>query len=148
MKVFNLCCGEQHLFEGWFASEDDYQSQLSRGLLSCPLCADSHIQKRPSAPRLNLRAGAEAGGEGPSSPPGALDERQQAALIQALRTVVAHTEDVGDHFADQARAMHQGELAPKAIRGHTTVEQVHALLDEGVPILPLPLLPGVKEPLH
>jgi hypothetical protein len=148
MKVFNLCCGSQHLFEGWFASEDDYQSQLSRGLLSCPVCEDIRIQKRPSAPRLNLKAGAEAVADGASSPPGALDERQQAALMQALRTVVAHTEDVGAQFADQARAMHQGELAPKAIRGHTTVEQAHALLDEGVPIVPLPLLPGVKEPLH
>lgn len=148
MKVFNLCCGQQHLFEGWFASEDDYQSQLSRGLVSCPLCADTAIQKRPSAPRLNLRAGGDAAGDGPPIPPNASNEQQQAALMRAMREVVAHTEDVGAQFADQARAMHHGELAPKAIRGQTTVEQAHALLDEGVPILPLPLLPGVKEPLH
>ncbi|GAB4087471.1 DUF1178 family protein [Hydrogenophaga soli] len=148
MKVFNLCCGQQHLFEGWFASEDDFQSQLARGLLSCPMCADIHIQKRPSAPRLNLKGGTEGGGD--DSPPvePISMEQQQAALMRALRTVVAQTEDVGDLFADQARAMHQGELTPKAIRGHTTVDQARELLDEGVPILPLPLLPGVKEPLH
>src|SRR3954470_20524662 len=54
MKVLNLQCAHQHSFEGWFASEDDFQSQLSRGLVECPMCADKSVQKLPSAPRLNL----------------------------------------------------------------------------------------------
>jgi hypothetical protein len=58
MKVLNLQCGESHVFEGWFGSEDDFQSQLARGLIACPLCADAHVVKLPSAPRLNLHAAA------------------------------------------------------------------------------------------
>ncbi|MBE0589641.1 MAG: DUF1178 family protein, partial [Hydrogenophaga sp.] len=59
MKVLNLQCAHQHEFEGWFGSEDDFTSQLARGLVSCPLCGDTQIQKMLSAPRLNLRAGRE-----------------------------------------------------------------------------------------
>ena len=54
MKVLNLRCAHQHSFEGWFGSEEDFQNQLGRGLIECPLCADKIIQKMPSAPRLNL----------------------------------------------------------------------------------------------
>ena len=60
MKVLNLQCAHQHEFEGWFGSEDDYTSQLERGLLSCPMCGDVHIAKKLSAPRLNLRAARQA----------------------------------------------------------------------------------------
>jgi len=56
MKVLNLGCAQDHVFEGWFGSEKDFQDQLARGLLECPVCGDSHIQKRLSAPRLNLKA--------------------------------------------------------------------------------------------
>ena len=59
MKVLNLQCAHQHEFEGWFGSEDDFTSQLGRGLVSCPLCGDTQIQKMLSAPRLNLRTGRE-----------------------------------------------------------------------------------------
>jgi hypothetical protein len=56
MKVLDLQCAQRHSFEGWFASEDDFQTQLARGLVECPLCSDSNVQKLPSAPRLNLGA--------------------------------------------------------------------------------------------
>jgi hypothetical protein len=56
MKVLNLQCGGMHTFEGWFGSEEDYQSQRERGLVACPLCADTEVRKLPSAPRLNLGA--------------------------------------------------------------------------------------------
>lgn len=152
MKVYNLCCAQQHVFEGWFASEDDFQSQQDRGLLTCPLCSDACIQKRPTAPRLNL-SGACQPMESQTLPEevarGGIDEPQlQAALMRAMRDVVSRTEDVGERFADQARAMHQGDMAPKPIRGRATVEQTRELLDDGVPILPLPMLPGLKDPLH
>jgi hypothetical protein len=61
MKVLDLQCQQQHTFEGWFGSEEDYQSQLKRGLLECPMCGDAHVSKMPSAPRLNLGKARDAG---------------------------------------------------------------------------------------
>ena len=162
MKVLNLQCGQQHDFEGWFGSEDDYANQLERGLLSCPLCGDVQIQKMLSAPRLNLRSSREshvpADGEGkvdeavhPSSvelgrtAPGS---PLQGQLLKAMRQVLANTEDVGDRFADQARAMHHGDMDQRNIRGRTTPEVAMELLHEGIEVLPLPTLPALKETLQ
>src|SRR5690606_36569749 len=59
MKVFNLACGHDHRFEGWFASAEDFDGQLERGLIECPVCGDRTIRKLPSAPRLNLSGATE-----------------------------------------------------------------------------------------
>lgn len=156
MKVLNLQCAHQHGFEGWFASEDDFTGQLARGLVSCPLCGDAQIQKMLSAPRLNLRAGrkdkdvavpSDAAGSvelGRSVPGLAL----QAQLLKAMRQVLAQTEDVGERFADQARAMHHGEIDQRNIRGRTTPEVAMELIEEGINVLPLPALPALKETLQ
>lgn len=161
MKVLDLQCAHQHGFEGWFASEDDYAGQLARGLLSCPLCGDTHIQKMLSAPRLNLRAGREstalAAPEAPASAPrpsgGAAELpapslQHQAQWLQAMRQVLANTEDVGERFADQARAMHHGDAEPRRIRGHATPQVAMELLEEGIEVLPLPVVPALKETLQ
>ncbi|MBA4214403.1 MAG: DUF1178 domain-containing protein [Polaromonas sp.] len=156
MKVLNLQCAHQHGFEGWFGSEDDFTSQLARGLVSCPLCGDVHIQKLLSAPRLNLRAGredkapaapAQAGGSVELSQP-APDWQQQAQLLKAMRRVLAHTEDVGEKFADQVRAMHHGEVAQRNIRGRTSPEVAMELIEEGIEVMPLPAMPTLKETLQ
>jgi hypothetical protein len=157
MKVLNLQCAHQHGFEGWFGSEDDFTSQLARGLVSCPLCGDAQIQKMLSAPRLNLRGGrehplpgaapAETGASvelGLPAPGSAL----QAQLLNAMRQVLAHTEDVGERFADEARAMHHGETDQRHIRGRTTPEEAMALIEEGIEVLPLPAMPALKETLQ
>lgn len=157
MKVLDLQCAHQHRFEGWFGSEDDFAGQLARGLLACPLCGDTQIQKMLSAPRLNLRAGRQLAPEqpGPGAKPaveggGALvpDPALQARFLTAMRELMANTEDVGERFADQARAMHHGDADPRNIRGQTTPEVALALLEEGIPVLPLPLLPALKETLQ
>lgn len=156
MKVLNLQCAHQHGFEGWFGSEDDFASQLARGLVSCPLCGDAQIQKMLSAPRLNLRAGREdkaaaVSVEGDSSvelglpAPGS---QLQAQLLKAMRQVLAHTEDVGERFADQARAMHHGEIDQRNIRGRTSPEVAMELIEEGIDVMPLPSLPALKETLQ
>lgn len=175
MKVLDLQCSRQHLFEGWFSSEDDYQSQLARGLVECPMCADKGIQKMPSAPRLNL-GGHEAAGAAThhssqqlaapanasalaSQQNGAVGGSNAAAGRQAdasvaehmaffktLRQMVANTEDVGDRFADEARAMHYGDLEARSIRGQTTPREAIELLQEGIDVLPLPAL--LKETLQ
>lgn len=160
MKVLNLQCARQHGFEGWFASEDDYASQQARGLLSCPLCGDMQIQKMLSAPRLNLStsressrlsvtAEAETGvnthvGSNQAAPA----KQLQAQLLKAMRQVIANTEDVGDRFADQARAMHHGDMAPSNIRGRTTPEVAMELVDEGIDVVPLPDILALNETLQ
>ncbi|MEJ7930963.1 DUF1178 family protein [Ramlibacter sp. AN1015] len=151
MKVLNLQCASQHGFEGWFGSEDDFRSQLERGLLECPMCGDTQIVKLPSAPRLNLGAGepAPASREHPV-PAAAAPTAQslQAAYLKMVRHVLAHTEDVGERFAEEARRIHHGEVQERGIRGQATREQTEALLDEGISVLPLPIPKALKEPLQ
>ncbi|MNV66598.1 hypothetical protein D3C71_1593560 [compost metagenome] len=155
MKVLDLNCQHGHVFEGWFASEDDFQSQKARALVQCPMCGDAHIDKRLSAPRLNLGAQAPAAGPAPSasspaSSPAPTPPRQalQAAWLRASREVLARTEDVGPRFADEARRMHQGEIEARAIRGQATPQDALALLEEGIGVLPLALADGAKETLQ
>lgn len=175
MKVLNLRCSHQHSFEGWFGSEDDFQSQLKRGLIECPMCADSGIQKMPSAPRLNFGGhhdhGTDSSNDAHNTPSAstavaplingvarsdqleigrqdAISPAAQAAFMNALRQVVANTEDVGQRFADEARRMHYGEVEARSIRGQASARETVELLEEGIEVLPLPMLPALKETLQ
>ena len=178
MKVLNLQCGQRHAFEGWFGSEDDFQTQLQRGLVECPICADSAVVKLPSAPRLNLGTYSPSGlraGSGlsdgteppiPASPAaqahppagkgtavvhaaqGSVSHEQQAAFLSAVRHVLANTEDVGDRFADQARAMHYGDAESRNIRGLATPQEAIELIEEGIEIMAMPLPASLKETLQ
>jgi hypothetical protein len=161
MKVLNLCCANGHGFEGWFASESDYQAQNGSGLVECPLCADRVISRLPSAPRLNLsgaraptvpvaqRPAETAPVPAPSANPGApVPADMQALWLKAVRHVMAHTEDVGERFADEARRIHYGEAEPRGIRGQATPQDAEALLDEGIEVAALPLPKALKEPLQ
>jgi hypothetical protein len=176
MKVLSLQCAAEHAFEGWFASEDDFQSQLARGMVECPMCADSAIVKLPSAPRLNLgghsqlpTASAESS-NGDTSAPAALNvpagvqadhaialahapagsdiAQAQAAFLSTLRRIVANTEDVGHHFADEARRMHYGDIEARNIRGQATPQQAIDLIEEGIEVMPLPMPAALKETLQ
>lgn len=150
MKVLDLKCAQQHVFEGWFASEDDFQSQRERGLVTCPLCGDGTVDKQLSAPRLNLGA-APAVLPAPASPAETLpamagNPQLQAAMLKAMREAVAKTEDVGERFAQVARQMHYGEVEERGIRGRTSAKEAVALLEEGISVMPLPSV--LKEPLQ
>ena len=159
MKVLNLQCAHQHEFEGWFGSEDDYTSKLERGLLSCPMCGDVHIAKKLSAPRLNLRAARQAPETAaPAASGGAVAMSNhlgnaelaalQARMLNALREVMANTEDVGERFADEARAMHHGEVEHRQIRGQASPQEALELMEEGIEVIALPMVPAVKETLQ
>jgi hypothetical protein len=154
MKVLNLRCAHQHDFEGWFASEEDYQSQLARALVECPLCGDKSIAKMPSAPRLNLGGGQEPVAANPAksalAPAAGSGDLQalHAAWAQMARHVLAHTENVGERFAEEARRMHYGESEERAIRGQASREEAVALMEEGIEVLPLPLPAALKETLQ
>lgn len=152
MKVLDLQCPASHVFEGWFASEDDFQGQLQRGLVECPVCGDKHITKKLSAPRLNLGAGepeAPVAAKPPAAGAPALTPATlQAAYMKAVRHVLANTEDVGERFAQEARKMHYGETEERGIRGQASAQETMELLDEGIEILPLPVPKGLKGPLQ
>ena len=150
MKVLDLQCRSEHVFEGWFASEEDFQSQLQRGLVQCPLCGDAQVRKRLSAPSLNLGAAPSESPtqspsvrppESPTPPP-----QQLAAWLQQARRMVAESEDVGSRFAEEARKIHAGDADERAIRGQATLQETVQLLDEGIAVLPIP--PVLKETLQ
>lgn len=176
MVVLNLACEADHVFEGWFGSSADCSEQQARGLLSCPVCGSSRVERRPSAPRLNvshLRAGKAAvpAVPAPACPPeGAATHAAQAGAgrpadgegqqaretreaLQSLwmavsREVARHSEDVGERFAEEARRIHYGDAEERAIRGRTQPEEVRALREEGIELLPLLLPPGGDGELH
>ncbi|HET9811576.1 MAG TPA: DUF1178 family protein [Sphingomicrobium sp.] len=126
MIVFDLQCQDSgDKFEAWFRSGADYDEQSERGLVQCPVCGTTRVGKAPMAPRLPARSSGE------SSPLAKLAALQSAML--------ANSEWVGDKFADEARAMHLGECEARAVHGNATAEQAKSLIDEGVPVAPLPL---------
>ncbi len=163
MKVLDLLCARDHGFEGWFASEDDFQAQRARELVQCPLCASAEIRKALSAPRLHLRGSGDAAARSDievrpaaQADAAATDGAARAAAARSLqadwlklaRHVVAHTEDVGTRFAEEARRMHEGAAPERAIRGQASPQQAAQLLDDGIAVLPLLLPAAADEPLH
>jgi hypothetical protein len=142
MKVLDLCCAQQHRFEGWFGSEADYASQRERGLLECPLCADKAITRLPSAPRLNVAKAPD------SAPSGDTTSLMQSQWLRAVRHVLANTEDVGERFPEEARRIHYGESSNRGIRGRASREESEALREEGIEVTALPLPAALKEPLQ
>ena len=146
MKVLDLQCPQQHSFEGWFGSEADFQDQLGRGMVECPLCGDVAVSKMLSAPRLNLGSVREAA---PSQDVVAAPDRtMQAAWMKMVRHVMANTDDVGTRFPEEARRMHYGETEERGIRGQASPDETQALLEEGIGVLPLPIPKALKEPLQ
>ncbi len=152
MKVLDLRCAQDHRFEGWFSSEEDAQSQISRDLVQCPVCGDHAVSRLPSAPRLNLSGATQRQPGQPKaeqaahvpSPLAAL----QAAYFKAVRQVLAQTEDVGDRFAEEARRMHYEEAPERGIRGSASTEEVQALAEEGIETIPLVVPDALKQTAH
>src|SRR3990167_4673182 len=149
MKVLDLLCQQDHAFEGWFASEQDYLDQRQRGLLQCPLCGASEVRKTLSAPRINLGGRTDER----TAPPAALSadpdpsptpespsaaQVQAAAWLQAARQFLAQAEDVGPRFAEEARRMHHGDAPERSIKVRASVAEAEQLREEGIPVLAVP----------
>jgi hypothetical protein len=156
MKVLDLKCSQDHRFEGWFASSDEFESQLSRKLVACPVCSTIEVSRMPSAPRLNLSTTrsdrTEQGGASHSAtqvvPQQQAEPAIQARALRFMREFLAKTENVGDRFAEEARRMHYDEAPTRNIRGVATPEDAHALMEEGIDVMPLPVPAALKEPLQ
>jgi hypothetical protein len=147
MKVLNLRCTADHRFEGWFASDADYESQCERGLVECPICGDRAVVRLPTAPRLNVSKAREPAAA--ATPEAATVEMtMQEAWLNAVRHVLANTDDVGSRFAEEARKIHYGEADERAIRGRATRDEAQALKDEGIEVMSLPMPPALKGTLQ
>jgi len=134
MIKYNLKCEQNHEFEVWFNRGSDYDDQCKRGLVLCPDCGNKKINKAPMAP--NIRRSAPK------------DIKEIAMRIR--EDIAQNCDDVGDNFADEARAMHYGEKPERSIYGYASAREAKDLTDEGVPVSPLPdiLAPKRKKQLN
>jgi hypothetical protein len=145
MKVFDLGCDNEHSFEGWFASAEDFDRQQQAKLVECPVCGSHAVRKLLSAPRLNL--GAEAPAEKlPVAQ--ANDASMQAMLLQMARHIQANSEDVGEKFPEEARRIHYEEAPKRSIRGLASRDEAASLAEEGIEVMPLPFGNLLKNPVQ
>ncbi|HQU88172.1 MAG TPA: DUF1178 family protein [Denitromonas sp.] len=140
MIVLNLRCGNGHAFEGWFASSDAFETQQAERKIDCPVCASSDINRLPSAPYVRTGTAAPTPGATPSR-----SDDTAALAVASLRQLAQKAEDVGKAFPAEVRRIHQGDAPDRSIRGQASIEEVAALLDEGIGVLPIP---AAKEDLH
>lgn len=149
MIRYALKCGEGHSFESWFQSAEAFDALAGRGLLSCAVCGGAEVSKALMAPRVTGETSGESLGDTPaeSAPERPLSAPTHPAET-ALRKMRAHVEKtatyVGGNFAREARAMHVGDVPEKPIYGQADPDEARALIEDGVPILPLPGVPGDK----
>jgi hypothetical protein len=140
--VFDLRCAPVgHVFEAWFASSSAFEEQRGRGLVACPLCGSAEIAKAPMAPAVGAKANASpvpASGESLFSGAPAEVKTMLAAAAALQKTLLAGSESVGRRFAAEARAIHLGEADPRPIHGEASRAEAESLIEEGVPIAPLP----------
>ena len=137
MIVFELICPDRHRFEGWFASADDFEGQKARGLLSCPVCNDSSIEKL-----LTAKIGKpEAEPPRESTPQPAAPEARPRKLHELIDYILLNTENVGEDFPAEARRIHHKQVPQRSIRGVATGEETRELLEEGIAVMPLPVPP-------
>ena len=137
MIRFALICEHEHEFEGWFRSNDDFDSQKKRGFVDCPSCGSHKVQKALMAPAVSTARKQEtialAMGEA---------QKQALAQLKAMAEKVRENADyVGDKFAEEARKIHFGESDPRGIYGEATLDEAKGLADDGVDFMPIPVFP-------
>ncbi|RDI61858.1 DUF1178 family protein [Microvirga subterranea] len=143
MIKYALACEQAHEFESWFPSSDAYEAQRKRGFVTCPYCNSSKVDKQIMAPRI-ARTDKEPAPAPQPQPVAAFSEKERElrAMIRAVREhVMQNAENVGRGFAEEARKMHYGEAEERSIYGEADGTEVRSLLEEGIGILPLPVLP-------
>ena len=144
MIRYALLCEHGHDFEGWFGASADFDAQRESGLLECPVCGSKAVRKAIMAPAV-AGTKSQAASDGP--PPEA-----RAMMMQAAQAVRQHVEDnfdyVGDAFASEARAIHEGRSEERGIYGQASGGEVKKLIEDGVPVAPLPPGPPKKREIN
>jgi len=142
MIKYALACEQAHEFEGWFGSSADYDAQAQKGLLECPVCATKTVRKQIMAPAV---AGTRKTVQ--DEAPGKA-QMMMEAMGRLRRHVEATFDDVGDAFASEARAIHEGRAEDRGIYGQASPKQVRELVEDGVPVAPLPPKPPEKTEIN
>jgi hypothetical protein len=153
MIKYDLRCERGHSFESWFQSSSAYDSQHKRKLVTCPNCGSAKVEKAIMAPRLS---GTRKRGNASSPPPATTEspssatpaplmmaqERELRAKLKELRDhVVKNADNVGEKFPNEARKMHYGDIEHRPIYGEASPDEAKSLVEEGIEVMPLPVLP-------
>ncbi len=143
MIRYDLICEKGHEFDGWFSNSDAYDKQVKRHLVECVVCGSLRIDKQIMAPGIPSKANRKSEAATPMVA-GPVDPRAQV-MLQMMREFRAHvektTENVGTNFAEEARKIHYNETKQRGIIGHATADEARELLEEGIEVHPLPVLP-------
>jgi hypothetical protein len=157
MIHYNLRCEKGHAFESWFQSSSAYEAQEKRKLVNCPVCGSAKVERGIMAPQIVSKRGRESAEASPatatttttevavpaaSTPLLMAQERELRAKLKELREhIVKNADNVGERFPNEARKMHYGDIEHRPIYGEASPEEARALIDEGVEVTPLPVLP-------
>jgi len=156
MIHYNLRCEKGHAFESWFQSSSAYETQEKRKLVSCPICGSAKVERAIMAPRIVGKKSRKTREEDAPAPVAAptdatatgatpllmAQERELRAKLKELRDhIVKNADNVGERFPNEARKMHYGDIEHRPIYGEASPDEARALIDEGVEVSPLPVLP-------
>ena len=152
MIRYALCCDEGHRFDSWFYDSSAFDEQAARGLVTCPACDSRHVVKAIMAPAVVAkqkqreelvvpRVASEPTPANPSVEVALLDEGRRQMVRAFREKIVAETRDVGRAFATEARRIHDNDAPEERIRGQATLAEARDLLEEGIMVLPLPVIP-------
>jgi hypothetical protein len=156
MIRYTLRCDRGHAFESWFQSSSAYESQEKRKLVNCPACGSAKVERAIMAPQIVSKKGREAAAPAPAPAPAPTgdvaaagstpllmaQERELRAKLKELRDhIVKNADNVGERFPNEARKMHYGDIEHRPIYGEASPDEARALIDEGVEVSPLPVLP-------
>ena len=152
MIRYSLRCERGHGFESWFQSSSAYDSQVKRKLVTCPACGSAKVEKAIMAPQIVSKKGRDSAAPAPaastdvtasgSTPLMMAQERELRAKLKELRDhIVKNADNVGERFPNEARKMHYGDIEHRPIYGEASPDEARSLIEEGVEVSPLPVLP-------
>jgi hypothetical protein len=152
MIRYSLRCERGHAFESWFQSSSAYEAQEKRKLVNCPVCGSPKVERAIMAPRIVSKKGRESAVPAPaaatdvttptSTPLLMAQERELRAKLRELRDhIVKNADNVGERFPNEARKMHYGDIEHRPIYGEASPDEARSLIEEGVEVSPLPVLP-------
>ena len=145
MIHYTLVCDQEHVFEGWFRSSEDFDTQAAGGLVACPVCGSVAISRGLMAPNVQSGRARDEREEASKRQAVMMPDRAQKMMLDALREirkkVTENATYVGERFAEEARKMHYGEVEHQGIYGEATAEEATSLAEEGIEFQPLPIVP-------
>jgi hypothetical protein len=152
MIRYTLRCDRGHAFESWFQTSSAYDSQVKRKLVTCPACGSAKVEKAIMAPQIVSKKGRDSATPAPATPADVAaptstplmmaQERELRAKLKELRDhIVKNADNVGERFPNEARKMHYGDIEHRPIYGEASPDEARSLIEEGVEVSPLPVLP-------